>query len=195
MDEAELNAESIKALADSVETRIQGGLGPRPLLSVPHILSDEASCYCHGYVLAEMAVHHTRAFLMERDGYIVDNPKVGPTLREAYWKPGNSEMFLDRVARLTGTPLTGEAWVAMLREDVDELLANEKPAYEEAVAGAAAAHGKRHKAAPIDLNMRIKIIDGDDVLADTQADGGFLETCAKFERLIRARFPRAEQAA
>ena len=28
----------------------------RPLLSVPHIISDEASCYYHGYVLAEMSV-------------------------------------------------------------------------------------------------------------------------------------------
>ena len=38
----------------------QGGLSARPLLSVPHLLSDEASCYYHGYVLAEMAVHQTR---------------------------------------------------------------------------------------------------------------------------------------
>jgi hypothetical protein len=29
-----------------------GGLGPRPLLSVPHIVSDEASCYYHPYVVS-----------------------------------------------------------------------------------------------------------------------------------------------
>ena len=50
MKEEDVTAESIKALADKVEKVIQGGLSPRPLLSVPHILSDEASCYYHGYV-------------------------------------------------------------------------------------------------------------------------------------------------
>ena len=57
MPEGDLTASSVKALADEVEAKTQGGLGPRPLLSVPHLLSDEASCYYHGYVLAEMAVH------------------------------------------------------------------------------------------------------------------------------------------
>ena len=50
MPEEDVTAESIKALADKVEHDIQGGLSARPLLSVPHILSDEASCYYHGYV-------------------------------------------------------------------------------------------------------------------------------------------------
>jgi hypothetical protein len=39
---------AIAALADEVEARLQGGLSPRPLLSVPHILADESSCYYHG---------------------------------------------------------------------------------------------------------------------------------------------------
>lgn len=39
---------ALEALADSVEARVQGGLSPRPLLSVPHILADESSCYYHG---------------------------------------------------------------------------------------------------------------------------------------------------
>ena len=72
----ELSPEKIAEIADEIEKKIQGGLSARPLLSVPHILSDEASCYYHGYVLAEMAVHQTRAFLKRRDGYIVDNPKA-----------------------------------------------------------------------------------------------------------------------
>ena len=61
-----LTADSVAKLADEVEKRIQGGLAARPLLSVPHLLSDEASCYYHGYVLAEMAVHQTRAFFRAR---------------------------------------------------------------------------------------------------------------------------------
>jgi len=51
MPESELSAASIQALADKIELEVQGGLAPRPLLSVPHVISDEASCYYHGYVL------------------------------------------------------------------------------------------------------------------------------------------------
>jgi len=46
----------LQALADEVETRIQGGPGGRPLLSVPHLLSDEASCYYHGCVCSRREV-------------------------------------------------------------------------------------------------------------------------------------------
>jgi oligoendopeptidase F len=48
----EVTAERIQTLADEIEKKIQGGLGPRPLLSVPHIISDEASCYYHAYVVS-----------------------------------------------------------------------------------------------------------------------------------------------
>ena len=188
MDDGDLTADSIAKLADEVELRIQGGLAARPLLSVPHLLSDEASCYYHGYVLAEMAVHQTRAFFLARDGYIVDNPKVGPTLRDAYWVPGNSEPFLGLVERLTGKPLTGDAWVDMLKEEVESLLKEEKVAYD----AAAAAKQQAADCAEIDLQMRIKIVDGDAVLADTAADGGFLPTCHKFEKYVRERFATAK---
>ena len=182
MPEAELSAASVKALADEVEEKVQGGLGARPLLSVPHLLSDEASCYYHGYVLAEMAVHQTREYFVAKDGYIVDNPSVGPTLRDAYWRPGNSEPFLGLVERLTGKPLTGDPWVAVLRQDVEALLREEKAAYE-------AAEKAESAAAPeINLDMRIKIVDGDAVIADTAEEGGFLATCSKFERYVRQRF-------
>lgn len=58
------------------QTKIQGGLYSRPMLSVPHILADESSCYCHGYVLAEMSVHQTRDHFLETLGAIVDRPEV-----------------------------------------------------------------------------------------------------------------------
>jgi oligoendopeptidase F len=48
----EVTSERIQALADEVEKKVQGGMGPRPLLSVPHIISDEASCYYHAYVVS-----------------------------------------------------------------------------------------------------------------------------------------------
>eukprot|EP00956_Cyclotella_meneghiniana_P004313 scaffold5294_cov72-Cyclotella_meneghiniana.AAC.20 len=184
MTEDDLTAESIKALADKVEKDIQGGLSPRPLLSVPHILSDEASCYYHGYVLAEMGVHQTRHFFIKRDGYIADNPKVGPTISEAYWKPGNSEPFLGLVETLTGEPLTGQAWINDLNQSVEDLLKEEKAAYDKKRAECASAPSCED----IDLDMRIRIVDGDAVLADTLEDGSFLATCKKFEEYVQKRF-------
>ena len=190
----ELTPERVRALADEVEADVQGGLTARPLLSVPHLLSDEASCYYHGYVLAEMAVHQTRAFILARDGRIVDNPAVGPTLTDAYWRPGNSEPFLGLVERCTGAPLSGDAWVRELERDVDALLADERAAYDAAAARddtAAAGDARGIGAGEIDLDMRVRIVDGDEVIADTAADGGFLGTCAKFEAYVRERFPAA----
>ena len=99
-----------------------------------------------------------------------------------YWRPGNSEPFLGLVERLTGKPLTGDPWVAVLRQDVEALLREEKAAYE-------AAEKAESAAAPeINLDMRIKIVDGDAVIADTAEEGGFLATCSKFERYVRQRF-------
>jgi len=187
LPEEQLSASAIQALADKVESDVQGGLGARPLLSVPHLLSDEASCYYHGYVLAEMAVHQTRDFFIKRDGFIVDNPKVGPTLQESYWLPGNSEPFLGLVERLTGAPLSGDAWVTMLKQEVEDLLKEEKVAYDAMVT----AKSKAPPVHDIDLDMRIQIIDGDVTIADTGTDGGFLRTCAKFESYIRERFATA----
>lgn len=46
--EGEVMAERILQLADEVECDIQGGLAGRPLMSVPHILSDESAAYYHG---------------------------------------------------------------------------------------------------------------------------------------------------
>merc|ERR1719454_250274 len=181
MPEADLNAESVQALADNVERKIQGGLAPRPLLSVPHILSDEASCYYHGYVLAEMSVHQTCKYFLDKHGRIVDNPVVGPTLRDNYWLPGNSKMFLDLVEELTGKPLTGDAWVSELKEPLDEVLKKEKVDYEAAVKAGPAVAGD------LDLGMRVRIVDGDEVIADSKEEGSFVKTAEKFERYVKRR--------
>lgn len=187
MPEEDVTAESIKALADKVEKDIQGGLSARPLLSVPHILSDEASCYYHGYVLAEMGVHQTREFFLKRDKYITDNPSVGPTLAQAYWKPGNSEPFLSLVENLTGAPLTGDASVNELKQSVEDVLKEEKERYDAKVAQCSSSAPDTD----VDLGMRIRIVDGDSVLADTAEDGSFLKTCKKFEQYVQTRFAKA----
>ena len=71
LPDEEVTPARVMALADEVEAKVQGGLSPRPLLSVPHLLSDEASCYYHGYVLAEMAVWQTRKHFKDKYGYLL----------------------------------------------------------------------------------------------------------------------------
>ena len=180
----QVTADRIQSLAIEIEKKIQGGASPRPLLSVPHILSDEASCYYHGYVLAEMAVHQTREFFFRRDGYIADNGSVGPTLTDSYWKFGNSEKFLDLVENLTGKPLTGDAWVSELEETTEDVLKSEKAKYDAKLAECAA----EGDSSSIDLDMRIRLVDGDDVLADTLSDGSFEKSCEKFKNYVQERF-------
>ena len=48
LPDEEVTPVRVQALADEIERQLQGGLASRPLLSVPHIISDEASCYYHG---------------------------------------------------------------------------------------------------------------------------------------------------
>ena len=85
--------------------------------------------------------------------------------------------------RLTGKPLGGEDWVEELEQDLGALITSEKVAYEEAAGTSTSEAGK-----DVELDMRIRIVDGDVVIADTASDGGFLATCAKFEKYIAARF-------
>lgn len=182
LPDEEVTMDRIQSLADDIESTIQGGLGPRPLLSVPHIISDEASCYYHAYVLAEMCVHQTRAFFMERDGFIVDNPEVGPTLTKAYWEYGNLRPFLDLVKDLTGKELSGEAWVAKLSQTVDARVASEKKDYDMAIAGKALEQNCDEP----DLNMTVRFVDGDRLISDSsKSEGGVLGACRQFEAFVK----------
>ena len=106
-----------------------------------------------------MSVHQTRAHFFSKYQFIVDNESVGRDLAEVYWRPGNSELFLSLVQKLTGKPLTGEAWVDMLDEDEEELVMKEKLAYEEALA----LGPKYPEGVDVDLQMRIKLVHGDEV--------------------------------
>lgn len=192
LPESDVTAEKILALADEVEEDMQGGLSPRPLLSVPHLISDEASCYYHGYTLAEMSVHQTRAFFLKRDGYIVDNPKVGPTLTEAYWKCGNSRPFLEIVKDLTGSELSGDAWVAELTETTEDKIEREKKVYDDVLAkrgGGDRTDGNKEQ--DLDLDMTVKFVDGDEVISDSSIEGGILNACKKFESFVAARVAAA----
>jgi hypothetical protein len=174
---AEVTPARVVALAEEVELEIQGMRASRPLLSVPHILADESAAYYHGYVLAEMSVHQTRAHFERKYGSIVDNPAVGRDLAEVYWKPGNSAMFLDLVKELTGAPLTSGAWVASLQRSVEQTCADEKAAYEKAVK-----EGPRFApGTAVDLDMNMLMVHGDEVIADSAALGSVAKACGVYK--------------
>lgn len=183
LPDEEVTPARLLSLADEVERDVQGTLAGRPLLSVPHILSDESSAYYHGYVLAEMSVHQTRLHFEEAYGQIVDNPQIGKDLAEVYWKPGNSEQFMDLVLKLTGKPLSCAAWVDSLSIPLKDLLESEKAAYDAALVVGA----KLKPGATVDLDMKVLLVDGDELIANSDEEGlwkaceaykGWLETRA-----------------
>ena len=116
---------------------------------------------------------------MAKYGEITDNPNVGRELTDVYWAPGNSEMFLDLVNTLTGRPLTADAWIAALQEDVEELVVSERRAY-----GAALAKGPQFpRGSDVDIKMRIKLVHGDNVIADS-ATSGLYSACETYRKWV-----------
>lgn len=186
LPESEVTAEKIQSLANQIETKIQGGLSPRPLLSVPHLVSDEASCYYQGYTLAEMSVHQTREYFKDTYGYIVDNPNVGPAITSAYWVHGNSRPFLDLVKDLTGKELSGDAWIDALKESSADKITREKNEYDEMIEKMKAGED----ASDIDLKMEVRFVDGDELIA-ASSDGGLLKACSEFEKFVAGRVAAA----
>jgi len=185
-DEA-LTGPALLALADRVEREVQGGFSARPLLSVPHILSDESSAYYQGYTLAEMAVHQLRAHFTATLGSIVDNPAIGPALTAGMWEPGNGTPYLDLVKSLSGKPLSADSWVAHLELDLETLVAAEKKQYDAALAAGPALPA----GAGADLDMRVMLVHGDEVIADSGAGAGaagLAAANAKFKTWVRATF-------
>ncbi|GIL49198.1 hypothetical protein Vafri_5347 [Volvox africanus] len=184
LPEDELTAERLLSLADEVENKVQGGLSPRPLLSVPHPLLDESSCYYHGYVLAEMAVRQTRAYFKSKYGKIVDNPAIGKDLVEGYWRPGNGAAFLELVKGLTGKPLVADDWVRDLEKPLEEAIREEEADYQAALAaGPALKPGDA-----FDLGMHVRLVNGDELIADSEADGSLAAACDKFKAWVDEKY-------
>ncbi|MDK9765101.1 peptidase M3, partial [Vibrio sp. D420a] len=103
LNDNELTPEKITQLARRTELEILGlESSPRPLMAIPHLLSDEAACAYQGYLLAHMAVYQTRAYFTNKFGYLTDNPEIGPLLAEHYWHAGNSVNHNTTIERLTG---------------------------------------------------------------------------------------------
>ena len=174
LSDEELSAERVLEELRHAERRMlfleQGS--PRPVLSIPHLLAGESSAYYHGYVLAEMGVHQTRAFFLERDGHLVDNPKIGPALLAAYWQPGNSRSMQDMILDLTGKPFSAEHLAAHVGRTADEAVAQAERSVERLEQVPSPQEG-------VELEAQLSIVHGHEIVSKLE-DGRFDAFAAEF---------------
>jgi Zn-dependent oligopeptidase len=169
LPDEDLTAENVRKTVADEGMRVEIRKPANPALVVPHLLAAESSAYCHGYVLAEMAVSQTRAYFLSKYGYILDNPNVGRELTEHYWKEGNSRSFQDYIEGLTGKPFSAAAKAAEMQKTYAELIQLSKKSIELEVTIPKCSD-------PIALDAHIRIIHGDEEVANTQ------ESFEAFER-------------
>ena len=161
LTEEDLTSENITQLARRTERDILGlEISPRPLMAIPHLMSDEAACAYQGYLLAHMAVYQTRAYFMEKFGYLTDNPKIGPLLAKHYWHAGNSVNHNATIERLTG-----EGFNAKYLADVCNLTSEQAWLLEQQKI---AAFAKRQRTESSSLNAKISIVDGATEIANNE---------------------------
>ncbi len=177
MSDEERTPENVLNAFRKIERDLQGlNAGVRPVLSVPHLLAGEASAYYHGYVLAEMAVYQTRAFFEKRDGYLTDNPNIGPALAEHYWAPGNAASFLGTIESLTGESFSADSLVNSCNMTVDEAIAKAHASIEK-LKDIPAFEGE------VDLDANLCVVHGDTLVAGGE-DVSFNKAAAQFETWI-----------
>lgn len=175
MDDDDLIAENITKLARKYEKKILGlTCSPRPLLAIPHLLSDESACSYQGYLLANMAVYQTRAYFMTKFGYLSDNPEIGPLLAKHYWNPGNSISHDASIKSLTGEGFNAKYLADICNLSVDDAWEQELSKMEKLA--------QRPEIDPADLNARIKVVDGNDILAENNVS--LSQMCDDFETAI-----------
>jgi len=181
LSDDELSGEAVTKLARATEQQILGlACGPRPLMAIPHLLSDEAACAYQGYLLANMAVYQTRAYFTEKFGYLTDNPQIGPLLAKHYWHGGNSVNH-----NATILNLTGEGFNAKYLADECNLSAAQAWEMEQQKISALQSRA-RAEVAP--LNATIYIVDGASQIANNQrSDSGM---CDEFEQYIVSTYGR-----
>ncbi|MFJ5435878.1 M3 family metallopeptidase [Pectobacterium sp. CHL-2024] len=183
-DDEARTPEAMTKLARDTEQRILGISGsPRPTLAIPHLLSMESACSYQGYLLALMAVEQTRSYFLQRDGYLTDNPAIGPDLAQHYWHPGNSVSHDDTLRSLTGEGFNPAYLAQACNLTVDE-------AWQQAEEMMAKAADRPQPAADFDLSARIRVVDGSRVLADNEQSDE--KMCQDFAAFIEREYPRSQ---
>lgn len=160
-----------------LETNLIGCGSSRPLFSVPHLVDGPSACAYHGYLLANMGVAALRDHFLQRDGFLVDNPKIGQDLRLSIWRLGARTTLPAAIQQLTGRPFSPDAYVRQSLADTDRVCAAAKDEI------------KRARQVPIpvsidhaDLEAHVRLMHGNELIADNT--NGFGEMCAAFTRWI-----------
>jgi len=119
-----------------------------------------------------MGVHQTRHFFLNRDGHLMDNPKIGPELQRVYWRPGNSKRFPEFIEQLTGEQVSAKALAQAASRTPDEAIADARAMLE------------RAESIPtfdgeIELGGTITVAHGNETIASTE-QGSFATVCDSF---------------
>ncbi|MGY3945637.1 M3 family metallopeptidase [Aeromonas tecta] len=186
MDEAERSPAAVLALARQWERKILGVESPRPLLAIPHLLNQESACAYHGYLLALMAVEQTRAYFLRRDGYLTDNPRIGPDLAAHYWGPGNGMTHDQTLQSLTGEGFSAGPLARVCNQSVAE-------AWATASACMAAARQRPPVGDGTPLNAHIRVVHGEKLIADNSHSEA--QMLADFEAWIHNHYLGEKQTA
>ncbi|WP_394251576.1 M3 family metallopeptidase [Vibrio profundi] len=181
LSDDELTPERVTKLARDTEKQILGlECSPRPLMAIPHLLSDEAACAYQGYLLAHMAVYQTRAYFTEKFGYLTDNPEIGPLLAEHYWNKGNSVNHNGTIEALTGEGFNAKYLADSCNLSVEEAWAGEQKKIE--------GLKTRTQAKVSSLNATIVVVDGSNELASNKESNEVM--CDQFEQYIEKTYGR-----
>ncbi|MFM2482536.1 M3 family metallopeptidase [Celerinatantimonas sp. YJH-8] len=181
LSDDQLSAERVLQLARDTERSILGiACSPRPLLAIPHLLSDESACSYQGYLLAHMAVYQTRAYFTEQFGYLTNNPHIGPMLAASYWNAGNSVSLNECLKKLTGQPFSAKYLADECNLSIDQAWQAEQQKMQAL---------QSRKLMPVQsLNASIRVVDGKQVLASNQQSDEQL--CEQFEAYITRNYGR-----
>lgn len=135
-------------------------------------------------------MHQNRAAFRKMLGVhdLADRPEVGAWLADGYFQWGNTRGFLPLVERLTGSPLSADAWVAELDTDVEEAVARQKEDYDNALAAGGAKFKTGDPRVEEALRMRVVLAHGAETIADSAVDGGLGGACNKFSKWVRAKY-------
>jgi hypothetical protein len=121
---------------------------------------------------------------------LTDRPEVGALLATGYWHDGNTVPFLKMVERVTGAPLSADAWVEELETPIEEILKLEKADYLAGLkAGAKFATGD--PAVEKKLDVRVEMVHGALTIGDSQEDGGLGPAMVKFAKFVRDKYFQA----
>jgi hypothetical protein len=118
---------------------------------------------------------------VRRDGYLCDNPRIGPDLAKAYWRPGNSLTLNEMLRSLTGESLSPVPLARALNRTAEEAVAE---------AHAQIARGKDvpQFRGRVDLDASITVIHGREEIA--RLDGDFARFAQQFAQWIEQQTPK-----